>query len=80
MAMLGHRAEGAQCSGVNGEVRERAAGALGKVPGKAVGGARERNLTPELILTRQRCISEVHNTLAALVLVSWPGPCMPSKS
>lgn len=78
--MLGHRAEGAQCSEVSAEVRERAAGALGNVPGEAVGGAGKRNLTPELILIRQRCIAEVHNTLAALVLISWPGPCMPSKS
>lgn len=31
MALTVHRAEGTQCSGVNGEVGERAAGALGQV-------------------------------------------------
>lgn len=31
MALIVHRAEGTQCSGVNGEVGERAAGALGQV-------------------------------------------------
>lgn len=70
MALTGHRAEGAQCSGVIGEVRERAAGALGQVqqtgakghvPGEAAGGARKKNLTPELILSKQRCISEFHD-------------------
>lgn len=45
----------------------------GHIPGEVRSGERKKNLTTELILTRQRCISEVCSSLIAIVLC--PGSC-----